>query len=1569
MTENSEAVLREKHSCPSNVDDEDSVFSSSQQTILEEVFTSDYNITEEEVLEYCNVVGIDPSRESHLLPLARSALYQPVPRPWTPVEDAKAGLYFFNPTTGESSWNHPVDAIVRALVARDRNKSKSCGDSCLEDLNSEDDLISELLKGENSACDLTRSDCDSNHPSEYLTTALTLAEQCFNKTSAKSNDKSSVPLSVSCVNSDRRVSKLIRDEEGENGALDGRNDETECEQSSPSHRRLNGESEFVVTNHSENSDVSIASYVRANDNDFGVVTNKSPQEPPENTEPDEDYQSSVRLTPPDGAECDEVPGMLGSRDGSGRGLGRPTLGPPPLGTPPASGGLAPLGGPPPLGASAPLGGPSPLGRAPLGSAPLGGARIPPLGGHITPLAPIAAANKQGLQLSPLKSKPLGGSLQQPPPLKRDGSANPPLQRQAPHQEKKTGGAVRNPPISKNLMQNSGRQQGDGQSAAAAAAAVSSAAGSPPRSILKGPVIAGRAGPPKNQGVDRLAITQTKESKNIRFEFETEGMEFHSSEEDFEEELDEEELEEEEEYEDEEEEYDSEAEDPEEEAMLVASGYVDDDSELGGLVLNDASDLLPSGAGQQGKAPKISKINPVKPEDHKPKPTTPVKPKDIPTDGLKKQNENTLGQNQMIDKAPVRPKSAVNPQPTGKQQVNQTPQVITNKGDADKRSTEVRVPEERKLELEGTPKNRKVNPLDRVVAKLGGKTDKNNQVKADAAPAAPTVMKNLEVNLTELMKQDLSEEMKKLREEEEKRLRTELEQSVKLLQNQLNKEYEGQRDKLRKEHESAVQKLRDQEKDKLEAARKQIISKNDEEIKKVEVSFEKELSDKRRNVMKDLEEKHNKETESMKLAFVKEMQQMKEKLQREHEEEMQELQAELKSLYDKEKEAAQNAALTRNKAAAETAISDLERSMGEVLRERQANIRREHNKQLSILNEELEKELESAARQAKERETAEKQNHTSKLAKLKQEHEKSLQELQECHKEELELIEVQHRENIEKLKVDFKEELTNQKVQLENKLTELKIEYEQQMISFGNEHLEQIGNGEEREADVGNTGSEYNEEEEDSHVDKDVVKGSSDKFRKEDHKYDQILNELQERRKTLEHDLEDLKSKENKVRELKKKTVIPSTSCCSGPVCNHELKYNKMKAKYANLVSRIKSEKAKKSLQKMSADPDILASDKTTTESNTNDFDGGMQSEDVSSSIMSSPKHLHQPGAYAKSAENSSADEDLKAATKVFEKYGRVSDLGNARNISRSSVNLNIKSHSTRPLINIPRKAWMDDDLLVHGRRELIKAEKFLKSSQVKFPGRLEELQAEDIQREILRQNAGFEVHGVEGRARRLSLGHGGSLASDTEESDEITHDAPSSSSDFGLDQILAKISATSKMSAGDHHRSKSLGAKTRPIRAASSLERGLNKISEPFQTQSTGYNALSTSAPLRIEDLKIGSVPDLGPDTVDRIASINQYLQRRWTNYFGEMTVPLGGKAGWPTQVIGQSSLLVGKKNSPGFIYSGKTASDSKIDTALLSGITFKPGQQEDIDLTQKIEDLRSWLNNAQAISAAPKEV
>ena len=70
------------------------------------------------------------------------------------------------------------------------------------------------------------------------------------------------------------------------------------------------------------------------------------------------------------ASRDRGSAMFTGRDGLGRGLGR-----------------GPLGTPSSLTAAPPLGRPS------LGESPMGGARVPPIGGQLTPLAPIAAASR------------------------------------------------------------------------------------------------------------------------------------------------------------------------------------------------------------------------------------------------------------------------------------------------------------------------------------------------------------------------------------------------------------------------------------------------------------------------------------------------------------------------------------------------------------------------------------------------------------------------------------------------------------------------------------------------------------------------------------------------------------------------------------------------------------------------------------------------------------------------------------------------------------------------------------------------------------------------------------------------------------------------------------------------------------------------------------------------------------------------------------------------------------------------------------------------------------------------
>ena len=54
------------------------------------------------------------------------------------------------------------------------------------------------------------------------------------------------------------------------------------------------------------------------------------------------------------------------------------------------------------------------------------------------------------------------------------------------------------------------------------------------------------------------------------------------------------------------------------------------------------------------------------------------------------------------------------------------------------------------------------------------------------------------------------------------------------------------------------------------------------------------------------------------------------------------------------------------AAAAAALSELEVSMAEVLRQRQTQIKREHGRQMATLEEKLDEELEKAAKQAKER---------------------------------------------------------------------------------------------------------------------------------------------------------------------------------------------------------------------------------------------------------------------------------------------------------------------------------------------------------------------------------------------------------------------------------------------------------------------------------------------------------------------------------------------------------------------------------------------------------------------------
>ncbi|KAF7257093.1 hypothetical protein EG68_09136 [Paragonimus skrjabini miyazakii] len=95
------------------------------QLVLEELHDPSYRPTENEVLDYARVIGIDPSNEPHLLHFAREGLTAPLPADWKPCQDLNGDIYYFNFSTGQSVWDHPCDEYYREMVKKERTKLQS----------------------------------------------------------------------------------------------------------------------------------------------------------------------------------------------------------------------------------------------------------------------------------------------------------------------------------------------------------------------------------------------------------------------------------------------------------------------------------------------------------------------------------------------------------------------------------------------------------------------------------------------------------------------------------------------------------------------------------------------------------------------------------------------------------------------------------------------------------------------------------------------------------------------------------------------------------------------------------------------------------------------------------------------------------------------------------------------------------------------------------------------------------------------------------------------------------------------------------------------------------------------------------------------------------------------------------------------------------------------------------------------------------------------------------------------------------------------------------------------------
>ncbi|KAM7534184.1 hypothetical protein Aperf_G00000117899 [Anoplocephala perfoliata] len=97
-----------------------SVEQSQSITVLEEI--ADLKPTEKEVRLYAKGLGIDPDRETYLLPIAREGVSASLPSGWLALKSSDGSIFYQQKRTGIIVWEHPLDAQFRAKVAEARKK-------------------------------------------------------------------------------------------------------------------------------------------------------------------------------------------------------------------------------------------------------------------------------------------------------------------------------------------------------------------------------------------------------------------------------------------------------------------------------------------------------------------------------------------------------------------------------------------------------------------------------------------------------------------------------------------------------------------------------------------------------------------------------------------------------------------------------------------------------------------------------------------------------------------------------------------------------------------------------------------------------------------------------------------------------------------------------------------------------------------------------------------------------------------------------------------------------------------------------------------------------------------------------------------------------------------------------------------------------------------------------------------------------------------------------------------------------------------------------------------------------
>eukprot|EP00297_Palpitomonas_bilix_P002413 CAMPEP_0113912858 /NCGR_PEP_ID=MMETSP0780_2-20120614/29180_1 /TAXON_ID=652834 /ORGANISM="Palpitomonas bilix" /LENGTH=787 /DNA_ID=CAMNT_0000909903 /DNA_START=213 /DNA_END=2576 /DNA_ORIENTATION=- /assembly_acc=CAM_ASM_000599 len=78
-----------------------------------------------EVEEMAGVMGVNIRAEFELIDIVMEAVKAGIPDGWEVGQDQQGNVYYFNPATRESSWDHPLDAYFSDKLEKKREESKS----------------------------------------------------------------------------------------------------------------------------------------------------------------------------------------------------------------------------------------------------------------------------------------------------------------------------------------------------------------------------------------------------------------------------------------------------------------------------------------------------------------------------------------------------------------------------------------------------------------------------------------------------------------------------------------------------------------------------------------------------------------------------------------------------------------------------------------------------------------------------------------------------------------------------------------------------------------------------------------------------------------------------------------------------------------------------------------------------------------------------------------------------------------------------------------------------------------------------------------------------------------------------------------------------------------------------------------------------------------------------------------------------------------------------------------------------------------------------------------------------